>query len=89
MSVQDLTARPSHTLIARPMVRKRPIVVALNNDRGAMPSNSKRPTLKKEVTQGVSSFTSFPQRQKKAVALLDKWVKDKSSVLPLWTIFLL
>lgn len=75
--------RPNHTIVVLPVPRKRPIVVAINIDRGAKPFNPKRPSFKKIETKGYHVLPPFLYGVKKAMTLLEQWIKDQVIRMPL------
>lgn len=80
----------SHSGVApRSFPRKRPMIAAVEDGREARPSKSKKPSFRQNYKannrQGKKSYPvlpSFPCGIKKALTLLNQWVKDKVVTLP-------
>lgn len=72
-----INTRPSQTPVAQPASRKRPIIIAFNNDRGVELSSLKRPTFEEREPKEYPILPPFLWGTKKAAELLDQWVKDQ------------
>lgn len=80
----------SHSGVApRSFPRKRHVIAAIEDGREAKPPRSKKPYFrqgyKADNRQGKKSYPvlpTFPYGNKKAVALLNQWVKDETVTLP-------
>lgn len=80
----------THTSVApRPFHRKRSMIAAVEDSQGARPPRPKRPSFKQgyknDSKAGKKSYPvllPFPCGIKKALALLNQWIKDEAIVLP-------
>lgn len=73
----------------RSVLKKRPIITALEKNKGAKDSNSKKMPYSKREIREFSVFPPFLCGAKIVVALLEHWVKDKGTRFQKWSSFLL
>lgn len=79
-----------HTSIApRPFPRKQPMIAAIEDGQGTRPPRPKKPSFRQGYRNdnklGKKSYPilpSFPCGIKKALALLNQWIKNEAIVLP-------
>lgn len=79
-----------HTSIApRPFPRKQPMIAAVEDGQGATPPRPKKPSFrqgyrnnKQQEKKSYPVLSTFSCGIKKALALLNQWIKDETIVLP-------